>query len=354
MGAATGGIHGAIDKSADEKFEQQRRVGGWQKQLAEMRGREAVALEMEGKRTDIEVKEANRDLLRRRPDLEASKAESASLQRDRQAVFSQLRLLKGTKLSGDHPVLQQAAALGIFISPDEFNNAASNVVSAEVIDPDRPEQKRRVFFNKVTGQITADAGQSGYVQPVGSDGMTEAQRRGDSDRDRAYTNTVRHQLVTERLAADNYRRSLSNDLRGRARDAFNVETKGLVEEARRLHSDLDRWRKRKAEMSVMPATADTQIDSLEARLSEIGAEMDAARERALSSFGVSPSNRTTQGGRSAGAGASASAALGSASSTKGRISRANLSRVREQNPQLKGKSDAEVESALRAEGYEVY
>jgi hypothetical protein len=38
----------------------------------------------------------------------------------------------------------------------------------------------------------------------------------------------------------------------------------------------------------------------------------------------------------------------------GRVSRANFDKVRAQNPSLKGKSDAEVEAVLRAQGIEVY
>ena len=43
-----------------------------------------------------------------------------------------------------------------------------------------------------------------------------------------------------------------------------------------------------------------------------------------------------------------------APASKGRVSSANFGKVRAQNPSLQGKSDAEVEAALRTMGIEVY
>jgi hypothetical protein len=152
---------------------------------------------------DIDLKKSGADWNRARPGIEDAKAKAAAQKQEQAAVLANLRMFKGMRLdpnNADHTkLLQRAAAAGVTVDPQAWNDASSNLVSVDLVDPDNPTQKRRAYYNKATGEVS-DVGVSGYVAPVGADGLTEAQRRGDSDRDRAY-------------AGLEHERAVSNDLR---------------------------------------------------------------------------------------------------------------------------------------------
>jgi len=117
-------------------------------------------------------------------------ADARRRRQQQSGVLAQLRLFKGQRLDPNNPahlsLLQRAAELGVEVDVDSFNNAAGNMVAVELVDPDNPTQKRRQFYNRVTGELSEAVGQSSYLQPVDPQtGMTPAQAATDEDRDAA-------------------------------------------------------------------------------------------------------------------------------------------------------------------------
>jgi hypothetical protein len=181
----------------------------WANQQRELKMRHmteqiGAQLKIEREAAQTEQVRAQTGWLTARPGIEEAKSKATAAKQEQSAVLSNLRLLKGTRLDPSNPehasLLRRAAAAGISIDANSFNDASSNLVSMELVDPEHPEQKRRAFFNRATEEIT-DAGQSGFVAPVGADGMTETQRRGDAARDRSFY-------------ALEHERAVANDLRG--------------------------------------------------------------------------------------------------------------------------------------------
>lgn len=202
-GAITGGVAGAVDKSLDERFGEQDAVARYRAALQSQYEREGAGLKLDDARAGVRLKNAQAGYAEARPDLEAAKRLDAAAKREQQAVLGNLRLLKGTKLdpsNGQHAaLLRRAADAGLYIDPDSFNDASSNLAPVELIDPEHPEQKRRAFVNKVTGEIS-DVGQSGYVASRDASGMTESERRVDSDRDRAFNALERQRGISNEMA----------------------------------------------------------------------------------------------------------------------------------------------------------
>lgn len=202
-GSAIGGV---IAPNADERRVQQSRVTQLEQSLAKHGLLRKQRLDLEGAEADNAYKRAQTDYLRTGKPAEAQARE---INRQRGSVLSNLRLLKGTRLDVNNPshleLLRRADDLGISMDVDSWNNAGSNLVSVEVVDADNPTQKRRVFFNKATGETQADAGQSGYVQPVNATtGMTSAQEGSDADRDAARVEAMRRARVSEGLGRERF------------------------------------------------------------------------------------------------------------------------------------------------------
>ncbi|MFL6209246.1 MAG: hypothetical protein ACJ74W_10380 [Pyrinomonadaceae bacterium] len=200
-GSAVGLVHGLAAPNLDERRTRNEEMGRVQQDDAYDLARQGEQAKLDLSKSQAAENNAQADWLKARPDIEAQKRADTAAQRERGAVLSNLRLLKGQKIDPANPhhaaLLQRAADAGVEVDPDSWNEAGSNLVPVDVIDPKSPTTKQRRYYNKTTGELT-DAGPTvGYVQPVGADGLTEAQRRGDADRDASRTETHRHNTVTE-------------------------------------------------------------------------------------------------------------------------------------------------------------
>lgn len=341
-GAAVRGIYGAVKPSVNEKRGQQQRVSGWQQQLADARGAEKSRLDREEQQADIQVKNANRDWLKRRPDIEEGKRQSAAQKSEQQLVLSMLRLRKRPfDMSNPHDAAQieRAERAGVSADWDSFGLDTKNPYSVEVIDPEDPSgtKKTRMVYDRQSREWKPLGYQTNYVQPVNTEtGMTPAQM--DASADRKSGLQIRREALE--LSTAEYRRRLEAGLSTEAGRAFNIETKGQFEALRAIRSDIEDLKTRKSKKEIMPADAERRITELEQEAARLGDGIEEAREKALAGMG------------SGGARTRAGAPAGSSSSpVKGRVSRAKF---RAQNPRYKDASDAEIDSLLGARGLQGY
>lgn len=397
-GAISGGVTGAVDSRAASRAAHGRALARSDARLTQLRGqrKEDAALAQT---------EAQTDWLRERPGIERDKATAAQLQRDRSNVLAQIRARKGTPFTPGDPLLTQAGKLGMHFDADSLNNAASNVVQVQLVDPEHPKQIRRATLNKVTGELT-DVGQSNYVQPVGADGRTQSQRDSNDDRDRAFTALEHQRSITNELqrAGLNLSRERFDFQRLERDDRFSERSRKEIGDAAKLRSEAeqaemdarafandgmytgDDGKQHQAKWAVQRyKSAQDKAEALRRQYfqtygylhapdgGEMKMTMDEFRQlfpnapnlmASAPSYGVVITDSTQPGTphtnnypprRPAPRAPSSAAPSSSApAQPKGRVSRANFGRVREQNPQLKNASDAEVEAALRAQGIEVY
>lgn len=118
-----------------------------------------------------------------------------------------------------------------------------------------------------------------------------------------------------------------------AKRTYDVETQAARERLRGINQERAAIQRRLSEGKALPGDYQGELDALDAEETGLSAQVQAARSKALSGGG---SRRST------------------APAPAGRVSRKNFDKVRAKNPTLAGKSDAEVEAALRAQGVEVY
>jgi hypothetical protein len=214
-GGVTGAVVGAVDKSADERYDQGRRVGRYQQELGDLREKEKGALELEGKRADIGVKEANRDWLRQRPVIEQGKADSAALKRAQDLLQREIgnRLKEPRPFdpadSYDSDLAARAEGLGMRFAPGAFGDF-KNPAQLEVIDPTDPSgtRKTRLVYDRDSGgwrplTVGGQGVTSNYVQPVDSKtGMTPFQTGSLQLSGERLGESKRHNSVTERQGDD--------------------------------------------------------------------------------------------------------------------------------------------------------
>lgn len=287
-----------------------------------------------------------------------------------------------------------------------YNDRKGNLtVRGIVTDPSKPQEKHDVAINFATGEAR-DLGLSGYVVTRDEQGMSETERRADADRDRGFNALERQRSVSNDLA----RAGLN--LRGQQFDFQKLQRDDRLSEQSRKEIGAAAKLRAEAEQAQMDAEAfkgdgmykgeDGQMhqskwaaqrwkaaeDKAEALRREyfqtfgylhapdgkdITMTTDEFRQlfpnapnpqASAPSYGVVLSDSTQPGTPHTNSYPPRRAAPRSPSSAspsspapaqpRGRVSRANFDKVRAQNPSLQGKSDAEVEAALRAQGIEVY
>ena len=348
-GAITGGVYGAVRPNWNERVErdaEQARVGARLKTIDE---RTASALDIEGARESNRLKSAQADYYR-----DVKPVNDAALREDREkrALLGQLGKMGAIDPAKHKTFLDEWQRLhGEPFDVEGFNNKKSNfVVRGFITDPSKPQEKHDVAINFVTGEVK-DLGLSGFVIPRDEKGMSEGERRTDDDRDRAFDATERHRSATLGLSTERLREQMLNGLNSRARGEFTTATQGLFERRSKLESQISDLQKRADSLTVDPADARRRVADLERERDGITSQIDAERGKALGAMSATPQplprmrDPSTSPGRPAAPSSPAPA---------GRVSRRNFDKVRAQNPSLQGKSDAEVEAALRAQGIEVY
>lgn len=308
-------------------------------------------LDTEKAHAEYTAKLAQADYTRQRAPLERLKRAGAQLGRDRSQLLSMYRTV-GEYDPADHrfdSITKEAERLGVKLVPYKRG--------------DKPPQRVQLmgrFFNLVKDDETGEwygeplNGADGNPLPADTakvpdaNGLLPGPRAVNDDRDRAFeaTQDYRRQMLS--LSGERFKLALTNGLNAQAAREFNIRTQGLQQQVNQLRTQIESWKAKAKAYTVDPADAERRIGELEAQAAPLLQQLEDARTDALGkmsapSAGVAPR--------------SAPAARPGASSTPapaGRVSRKNFGRVRAQNPSLAGKSDAEVEAALRAQGIEVF
>lgn len=201
VGAMLGTARGVIDPSSDERDAQAAMQARDRNLYAQLYAQRQGELGLEGAEADVRNK-------RWKPALEWEKYQAAERHRRQTEAVRLLGTLKGQNVDPANPaharIIQQLEDAGVPFDPVAFNNSASNLAGFDLIDPDSPTQKRRVYYNKATGQLD-EVGASGYVQPVGENGMTAYQTGSLYLGGQRFGEAQRHNQVTEGLAREGLR-----------------------------------------------------------------------------------------------------------------------------------------------------
>jgi hypothetical protein len=299
-------VTGLIDKKADE------RTLDRPQQIAQAQA--AAAVEAEGEKAqrtrdaadaDVRLKNSEADWNRARPDIEAAKAKASAAKQEQSTVLSNLRAFKGERFDPADPMhaafLERAKAAGIFVDPATWNDASSNQTLVEIVDPENPTQKRRALLNKATGEL-ADVAQSGYVQPVGENGMTSFQ-------------TGSLGLGRERLAETQKQNEISNDLRRQGldisrghlnlselsrNDKVSEQTRKEAKEAAALLAESERWQTEANGFAQRVKYKDPNTGEVKeskgyaSKRDDAQARAEAAREQLYGSYGYLWDNKMTR------------------------------------------------------------
>ncbi len=327
--AGVGAVRYGLNRSLDEQDAQGELLAKDTARLGAARENQMGRLKVQDFQAGVRFKEANADYLEGKPQLERDKlaqkdaAAAAKQKKDAQgAVLAKLRLFKGQKLDSENPrhmrLLQEAEANGIYPDVQSWNDASSNWGIVRTLDP-RDETKIIVQrVNKLTGETRIVTGEDDMPVTVGGTEKRDEKGVTETGRDRMVQGSAR------------LRESMLNGLSSRSARTFKTETDGLFTQRAAVEREINSIRTRKAEMKLRPAEADRLMAELEAKRDGLTQTIEGARQRAT--------------------GAPSAPSSGS----KGRVSRGNFNKLREDNPSLRGKSDAEVEAALKSMGVEVY
>lgn len=222
-----------------------------------------------------------------RPDLEATKAQALADKRERDAVLSLLRMHKGVRLDPMNPthsrLLERAAAAGVEIDPDAWNNARDNLVPLVRTDPDHPERTQTVMFNRATGTIV-DKWQKGFQAPRDASGNTASQNAAIEDRRKLLGLRARNL----ELETQNKERELATGIPASAARAFSVATAGLSAQLTQKRQEIAKLHQQALAYMIDPAEAEARIGQLETEVDGIVGQMQAAKDKALAGSASSP------------------------------------------------------------------
>lgn len=295
-GAVAGGVLGVADPASDERYGQQRRAAGYQRELAGVRANEKAGRDLEEQRASTRLKNEQADHWAQRPDADRRKALAAEGKAEQARIFRVLSSLKGQKLDPANPrhakLIADADAAGIPVDPDSFNASKGNVVRYPRVDPANPSRTQVVERNLVTGEETV-LGQAGYVAPRDASGMTAAEVKAAEDRDRAFGALQEHRAATLGLATDRLREQMLNGLSGRASREFTTATKGTFERRKQLDQDIEALRKRAASYLEDPKVAAQRIAEMERERDGLTERIEAERTKALGAMSGAPGSSTS-------------------------------------------------------------
>lgn len=356
----------------------------------------------------MRLKNEQADYLDQKPEAEAAKREDARAKAEQARVLRVLSSLKGQRLDPNDPRVTQlrtdADRAGILFDVESFNSSRGNVVRYTRTDPEHPERTVEVERNVVTGEESV-LGQRGFQATRNADGMTTAEVKSDEDRDRSYSALEHQRAVSNELqrAGFNLSRERFDFSKLQRDDRLSENTRKEMGLAAKMRSEaeqaqMDAESFKGAGMYVGEDKKEHQAKWAAQRWKAAEDKAEAKRREYFSTYGylhepagggdirmtlgefrqlfpnapnpmasapsygvvltdpTQPGTPQTNTAPRRGAPRSSSSAPSSAApaQAKGRVSRANFDKVRAQNPHLKNASDAEVESALKAMGIEVY
>ena len=292
IGAAAEGVRSGFAPNADERISRDEQKKKVVSRMGRMNTQRKADAEYGQTLAQTRQTNANADYTEKYKPLEV---EQRAMQRERTLIKANLGSLKGQKLDPANPrhaaFLDRAERAGYFIDPDEWNNAASNLVSITEVDPNNPTQTRQKFYNKATGELS-DVGQKGYVQPVNTLGMTTAQERADADRDASRAATADRFERSFGLGVDKFQESMRRGLSADAARTFGVEVRGQFERGRAIEKEIADLERRKSENLIRKGEADERIDALRGEALQLGEQVEAARSKALGAAATRPAAPT--------------------------------------------------------------
>jgi hypothetical protein len=103
----------------------------------------------------------------------------------------------------------------------------------------------------------------------------------NDDRDAQREQRQRQFDQTFGLNLDRFEETKRRGLTGDSLKTFGVATKGRVERLRAIHTEIERWNKRKGENTTRPETANENISELQSEALQLSDQIEAAREAAL-------------------------------------------------------------------------
>lgn len=403
-------LYGLFNKSADEELQRRREIPRASAAAAVEAADQKRQLDWEEARSQINLRNAQTDYYNTtKPEETRQRAQD----RAQRALLAQLQKKPTVDPVNDSVFMDRwQKNFGEPFDYQSWNNRKSNVVRYTRTDPDHPERTQLVERNVSTGDETI-LGQRGFQATRNDEGMTGAEVHADSDRDRAFTAGEKQRGIT-----NNFRRQTLDLSRGRfalaeaaqdnrfseqdrkrydAASKLAAQAEAYQQTAETLNShdkyidpdtkeektssrrdiDRDKWaaRAQAARRQLFQSYPDLFEQGSDGRVrmtqseyrsmfpslgggyvgdaQSLGVDLYDADKTGQGTPVRSPMHRvpsrTTVPSRPA-----ASAPAAAPAQSKGRVSRKNFDKVRAQNPSLQGKSDAEVEAALRAQGIEVY
>jgi len=343
IGAFAGGAGvGAFDKTLDERLAERRRTGQRRAALKEADDLAARGYELDAAKAGVRLRNAQAGLAEQRPELERErlaaqqrKADEQRIARGQQRVFRALQMRRGSLQPfdpvtnpTDAQLASDAAEFGVTFDPEMFGDKNAPTTATR-LDPADETREIRMQFDRAARR---------WVPATDEAGEPFVTRRVEQRDERGVTVSTNERLAQMRQRFEQserrFRFSMEQGLSARAAREFNLATRGDFQAARQARSELAKLEREKGAGKMRAGHYDAERQRLEGVLNDALGRIDSAREK----FASSP----------------ASPAPAPAPASKGRVSRLKFDAVRAKYPALKGKSDAEVEAALRADGWEVY
>jgi hypothetical protein len=339
-GAAAGAMHpGVIEERQREQ------------KMREMERNINFQLKAQQSEADYNAKLATAEYTRQRVPLERLKREGTQLDRDRRTLLSMWRTVG--EYDPQNPryksMTDEAARLNVTLQPykrgekppQRFNHLGREWEYLK--DEETGEYYARPVEDAQGQSLAVDASKVPDAR-----GLLPGQAAVDDDRDRGFKATQEYRSQLLGFSSARLKESMLNGLSARSGREFATATRGLFERRSKIETQISDLQKRAASLTVDPADARQRVADLERERGDLTAQIDAERSKALGAMSSPIAPRSTSPARAA------RPAAPSAPAPAGRVSRRNFDRVRAQNPSLRGKSDAEVEAALRAQGIVVY
>lgn len=313
VGAVAGAVEGAVDPATNEREAQQRQRAQDRALAGELLGseKEHAALELAQQKPGLE-----RDKVQNKRRYDDWRMKSSDRKQDTAENYVRWRMADGDARArsreGRDELMREWR---LHIQPEQFDRALSQ----------RGEQFDRLFEQR-DDHLTRR--------------LSQQQRQFDQ---------------TFGLNVDNYLERVRHNLTGEAKDRFDIATRDRIPRLKAIHTDIERWQRRKADGSTRAGEADDYILELQQEANGLASQIEAVREAVLSGSSTpllpAPNNATpVRPNARRGTAAVRTPAAGGAYSGQ-RIPRANLKAAAER---LGVGSESEAERIIKREGGTVY
>lgn len=232
-------VGGLLHKSADEELDRRREIARARPAAEREAAEEKRRLEAEDTRSQINLRDSTAEYNR------GARVDEASARREdrnKQRLVGMLRTMPTVDPAKHTRFLDSwERTFGEPFDVDAWNNKKGNFTIRGIFtDPSKPQEKHDIAFNFADG-TTRDLGLSAYTVPRDTLGMSENERRVDSDRDRAYSAMERQRSVSNELRRFGLSISAGHlDLANLSRDdRLSEQSRKEIASAAKLRSDAE-------------------------------------------------------------------------------------------------------------------